>query len=111
MVDVSRLPSPHVTLWEWQMDAACRDVDSAVFFHPERERGASKEERDSNAKRICFDCPVIAACRNHALAVREPYGVWGGMTADEREVILRRSDRTGARCVSETRCGTRTGER
>ena len=24
-------------------------------------------------------------CREHALAVREPYGVWGGLTEDDRE--------------------------
>jgi WhiB family redox-sensing transcriptional regulator len=24
-------------------------------------------------------------CREHALRVREPYGVWGAMTEDERE--------------------------
>ena len=28
---------------------------------------------------------VLQACRTHALAVREPYGVWGGLTEDERE--------------------------
>jgi WhiB family transcriptional regulator, redox-sensing transcriptional regulator len=88
VADVSRLPPPIVTAWEWQMDAACREIDNAVFFHPARERGAAKEERDSNAKKICFACPVIAACRRHALAVREPYGVWGGLTTAERETIL-----------------------
>jgi WhiB family redox-sensing transcriptional regulator len=28
---------------------------------------------------------VLVQCRAHALQVREPYGVWGGMTEDERE--------------------------
>ena len=27
----------------------------------------------------------MQSCREHALSVREPYGVWGAMTADERE--------------------------
>jgi len=26
-------------------------------------------------------------CAQHALAVKEPYGVWGGLTEDEREDI------------------------
>jgi WhiB family redox-sensing transcriptional regulator len=30
---------------------------------------------------------VLRQCREHALAVREPYGVWGGLTEDEREAI------------------------
>ena len=26
-------------------------------------------------------------CRSHALAAREPYGVWGGLSEHEREAI------------------------
>jgi WhiB family redox-sensing transcriptional regulator len=32
---------------------------------------------------------VIEPCRRHALATREPYGVWGGLTEDERRLALR----------------------
>jgi WhiB family redox-sensing transcriptional regulator len=31
---------------------------------------------------------VIAECAAHALNVREPYGVWGGMTEEDREAML-----------------------
>ncbi|MGO4753645.1 WhiB family transcriptional regulator, partial [Streptomyces sp. 2MCAF27] len=30
-------------------------------------------------------------CAAHALAVREPYGVWGGLTEDEREELMGRA--------------------
>ena len=89
MADVRRLPVPVTTIWDWQLRAACRDMDSAVFFHPENERGPAKDERDRLAKLVCSVCPVIDACRRHALAVQEPYGVWGGMTSDERQAVLR----------------------
>lgn len=36
-------------------------------------------------------CPVRTECAAHALAVREPYGVWGGLTEDEREEMMGRS--------------------
>jgi WhiB family redox-sensing transcriptional regulator len=36
---------------------------------------------------VCGSCPVLDQCREHALAVREPYGVWGGLTEDDREAI------------------------
>jgi WhiB family redox-sensing transcriptional regulator len=36
---------------------------------------------------VCGACPVKVQCAQHALAVREPYGVWGGLTEDEREDI------------------------
>jgi WhiB family redox-sensing transcriptional regulator len=26
-------------------------------------------------------------CRQHGLSVREPYGVWGGLTEEDREAI------------------------
>ena len=32
----------------------------------------------------------FAACRAHALAVQEPYGIWGGLSEDDRAVILER---------------------
>jgi WhiB family transcriptional regulator, redox-sensing transcriptional regulator len=28
-------------------------------------------------------------CREHALAVHEPYGIWGGLSESEREAIIR----------------------
>jgi WhiB family transcriptional regulator, redox-sensing transcriptional regulator len=32
---------------------------------------------------------VLEQCRQHALAVHEPYGVWGGLSEAEREEIIR----------------------
>jgi WhiB family redox-sensing transcriptional regulator len=38
----------------------------------------------------------MMACREHALKVREPYGVWGGLTEEEREQVLRGGRHAGA---------------
>ncbi|EKA62520.1 WhiB family transcriptional regulator [Janibacter hoylei] len=81
-------PGPVADLWEWQFEGACRETGSESFYHPDGERGAARRLRDAAAKEICSSCPVIAACRAHALAIREPFGVWGGMTEDERQVVL-----------------------
>ena len=91
MADFSRLPGPNADLWDWQLVAACRGVDSSLFFHPEGERGAARSAREASAKEVCMRCPVRAECATHALAVREPYGVWGGLTEDEREAMMGRS--------------------
>lgn len=88
MVDVRRLPGPFVDSWEWQLRGACRGSESEVFFHPEGERGPRRAARDAAAKAICANCPVILECRAHSLASREPYGVWGGLTEDERFALL-----------------------
>ncbi|GAB2934952.1 WhiB family transcriptional regulator [Streptomyces hainanensis] len=93
MADFSRLPGPNADLWDWQLLAACRGVDSSLFFHPEGERGAARSAREEAAKEVCMRCPVRAECAAHALSVREPYGVWGGLTEDDREELLGRARR------------------
>lgn len=88
MADVRRLPVPVAETWEWQLRAACRDLDSALFFHPDGERGPARAEREARAKQICRRCPVIEQCRRHALAAGEPYGVWGGLSMAERSALV-----------------------
>ena len=87
MAEISRLPGPIADLWEWQLEGACRQEDPAVFFHPEGERGPARRKRDEAAVQVCASCPVLQECRNHGLTVREPYGVWGGLTEEDREEI------------------------
>jgi WhiB family redox-sensing transcriptional regulator len=77
--------------WEWQLRAACRGIDSAVFFAPTGEPRRDRRTREIAAKTVCTSCPVRTACLKHALAVREPYGVWGGLTETERQTLRRTS--------------------
>ncbi|QTJ65291.1 WhiB family transcriptional regulator [Rhodococcus sp. ZPP] len=82
---------------DWQLRAACRGADPAVFYSPEGERGSARVRREAKARQICRPCPVLAPCREHALAAGETYGVWGGLTeADRRKRAhrLRRGEST-----------------
>jgi WhiB family redox-sensing transcriptional regulator len=88
MTNVARLPGPIADVWDWQLLGACRGADSARFFHPDGERGASRGRREAAAKAVCASCPVRRECAAHALATREPYGVWGGFTEAERLRLL-----------------------
>ncbi len=90
MAEISRLPIPVMEEWEWQYQGACRDLDPEMFFLPVGERRPRRRNRENAAKAVCASCPVIAACRAHALAVQEPYGIWGGLSEDDRAVILER---------------------
>lgn len=92
MTDIRRLPGPQAEKWEWQLLGSCRGKDTDVFFHPEGERGPSRVNRENAAKAICAGCPVRMHCREAALAAREPYGVWGGLSEHEREDILASMD-------------------
>ncbi|WP_042366064.1 WhiB family transcriptional regulator [Streptacidiphilus neutrinimicus] len=86
----AELPGPMTWAWAWQERAACAERDTMLFFHPAGERGRDFEDREQAAKRVCAACQVIRQCRDYALATHEPYGVWGGMSEDERGSVLRR---------------------
>ncbi|MCK8673263.1 WhiB family transcriptional regulator [Rhodococcus sp. HM1] len=55
-----------------------------LFFAPEDEPKGPQVRREREAKRICYQCPVLNQCRTYALSTREPYGVWGGTTERDR---------------------------
>jgi WhiB family redox-sensing transcriptional regulator len=107
-----RLPPPVTEIWDWQLRGACRGLDGGVFFNPDRERGAARAAREERAKQICRTCPVMQLCRRHALAVREPYGVWGGLSKSERDALLDRGHRPDRRPlhVAPTGSTARSGE-
>jgi WhiB family redox-sensing transcriptional regulator len=77
----------------WYERGACRARSAATtedddpFFHPEGERGAPKEQRISAAKDICATCPVLAQCRDYAMTAGETFGIWGGLSEDERAAL------------------------
>jgi WhiB family redox-sensing transcriptional regulator len=71
----------------------CRRDEAGLFFAPSKEPTAARLSREEAAKRVCARCPVMVECREHALLQPEPYGVWGGLTAAERRVVLARRRR------------------
>jgi WhiB family redox-sensing transcriptional regulator len=73
----------------WRSQGRCRGVGPDIFYPPSEEEAAAFE-----AKAICATCPVRTPCLEHALAVREKFGVWGGMTERERRRALRQRRRT-----------------
>lgn len=83
-----RLP-PYTGAWDWQLQAACRDYGDAAFFAPDGESRTHRADRERRAKDICATCPVRTACLQHALIIGEPYGVWGGLTPEERHQLQR----------------------
>ena len=96
MPQPQQLPGPNADVWDWQMNGLCRGEDSAVFFHPDGERGHARAARESRAKQMCRQCPVMTQCRTHALAVGETYGIWGGLSETERGLLLKQGIRRTA---------------
>jgi WhiB family transcriptional regulator, redox-sensing transcriptional regulator len=53
----------------WEGEARCRTEDARLFFGPNRfEPKHERLAREAAAKAICATCPVVAPCRQHALA-------------------------------------------
>ena len=86
-----RLPVPVTEEWDWQRHAACRDLNTARFFHPAAERGRAAARREDQAKRVCAACLVREQCLEYSLRAEEPYGVWGGVGERQRwRMVMRR---------------------
>ncbi len=73
----------------WQVKAACRGPQAAVFFPPPQfERKEEKLERERRAKEICRTCGVRDDCLEYAVSIKEPHGIWGGLNEVERKQLL-----------------------
>lgn len=79
---------PTVEFWQWRRRGACQEAPSELFFHGEETPRGERRRNERAAKQICEGCAVLAVCREHALQVGERYGVWGGLTENERIRIL-----------------------
>lgn len=76
----------------WQPVALCRGNHSHLFFPPSTtERKEERERREIRAKSICQICPCKAQCLEYAMEIKEPYGIWGGLTEAERRYELTRA--------------------
>lgn len=68
-------------------DALCRSLDAdyadRLFFSD----GLSRDEKRRailHAQNICINCPVMEQCQNYALTTHSDFGIWGGLTEDDR---------------------------
>ena len=73
----------------WFREAACQEADPDLFFP--MGKAVTTVSQLAAAKEICARCPVRAPCLEWALRTDAEYGVWGGMSEDERRIIRRRA--------------------
>jgi len=65
----------------WYAERVCTDID--LMFDP---------VRTARAVAVCRPCPVRRECLAGALTRREPDGVWGGFTTDERMALVKATE-------------------
>ena len=77
--------SPVPGVAHWTGKAACRGQQD-LFFAPEGfESERAKAVREAQARSLCAACPVQAQCGDYAQQHRAAYGVWAGMSEEDRE--------------------------
>lgn len=75
----------------WRNQAACLVEDPELFF-PVGTTSPALAQIDE-AKVICRQCEVATTCLQWAIEFRQDAGVWGGLSADERRALKRRTAR------------------
>jgi WhiB family transcriptional regulator, redox-sensing transcriptional regulator len=81
-VDLDSLPDDPSPPDRWQDRAACFGIDPDVFF-------PISEEEAGQALAFCGICRIREECLAWALKNGERYGVWGGLTEQQRRRVQR----------------------
>ena len=71
----------------WMSRGACQSEDPELFF-PLSPLGPGLAQL-AVAKAVCGRCRVRAECLRFALSTGQEYGVWGGMSEEERTAMRR----------------------
>ena len=74
---------------DWRDQAACRGEDPELFFPIGA--GDAALIQVEQARGVCQRCPVIEECLRFAISTGQDAGIWGGLTAEERRILRRRS--------------------
>lgn len=65
--------------------ALCASIDPELFF-PEKSSGGASAKM---ARNICKQCPIRLKCLSYALDNAVEFGIWGGLSRNERRELLR----------------------
>jgi WhiB family redox-sensing transcriptional regulator len=82
-IDVNMLPEDPAPPDHWQDRAACFGIEPDLFF-------PVSEDVAGPALAFCCSCRIREECLAWALKNGERYGVWGGLTEQQRRRMQRR---------------------
>ena len=68
----------------WMEEAACalEGIDPEIFFP-----SSSSSAVVALAKKVCSKCVVRDECLNYAFEEEDAYGIYGGLTPNERKAL------------------------
>ena len=70
----------------WRSRSACRGLPSDMFVSAE----LMTDDEEFAAKRVCAACAVVDDCLSYSIVNAVRFGVWGGLTGDERRPLRQR---------------------
>ena len=83
---LSEMMPLHDTDFRWQSKAACRGMDTSLFFF-EGKYDRQNIDKLIAARKICGTCKVRKQCLEFAVANEIPDGVWGGVAFNQGRTI------------------------
>lgn len=83
---------------QWQDLAACREIAVELFFPP-------AEQESDVAKAVCAECTVRQPCLEFALAEGERFGIWGGLSSQERRSLAAKRRKTRLTTMANAEVG------
>jgi WhiB family redox-sensing transcriptional regulator len=86
----------------WRVIAACRFVDPELFF-PISAAGKCLDQV-VEAKKVCASCLVQAECLTFAQRTGQAYGIWGGLTEEERRQLPPEPGEPERSCTDKSFC-------
>jgi WhiB family redox-sensing transcriptional regulator len=83
---------------QWKARGACNGAADPDAWFPEfgTTGRLDRDERTLAALRTCGGCFVRFECLRYAMENNERYGIWGGMTEQQRTTLRRQARRRGA---------------
>jgi len=71
----------------WMTEGACNDEDPDLFFPISASDAGVDQVRQATS--ICDRCGVESDCLLYALNNRIKHGIWGGLTEQQRQALIR----------------------
>ena len=68
----------------------CAEAPEMWFADRKPGTGGGLSREQAEAVKGCKRCPELAKCLERALANREPFGIWGATTPEQRQAMLKR---------------------
>lgn len=73
----------------WKDDAACRGMDTNLFFPDED--NPTDYRKFVTARKVCASCPVSTECLDYAITLNIEIGMFGGMSRKQRRIYVQQN--------------------